>query len=383
MIKRHRKEQKGFLVSLAAAAALALPIAGAGSAMASPTVIVDTTPGGAVVDGTVNAGEYVGSSTGINSGFGGQLSPGPLSLDSDSSGNVQLGLDFAFLKDFVIVYFDLSTGGVSGTDVLADNTDEYRAAAAGLSIYAAAGGDLFFAPGFEADLALAVDYNGAQLFDISSGSLTLLGSPTVVFSPSYDAMEIDLPSTMTGISPGDSFDYIATLGSPFWGTAFARSDEFHGVDPATVPSGNPIHATVSLADGDFNTFTSFAGAGGTIAAQYTCAPSSGTVPFNTSMTVTLDNLYTGQTRRIAGRIDLTLAGGTTYGNWRAGYTNVAAGSSYTTSWMQSIPALGTLIGNNTFLLLAEDVTPVPYNQPPYPAAGDTASASCVITGIAP
>ncbi len=48
-----------------------------------------------------------------------------------------------------------------------------------------------------------------------------------------------------------------------------------------------------------------------------------------------------------------------------------------------IPGLGSVLGDNTFSLVAEDVTPAPYNQPPYAPAGDTDSAQCVVTAAAP
>ncbi len=121
----------------------------------------------------------------------------------------------------------------------------------------------------------------------------------------------------------------------------------------------------------------------TVGASFDCLPFSGTVPFNTVMTVAMDNLYAGQTRRFAGRVDATLGGGATYSNWRAGYTNIPAGGNFTTSWNQQIPALGTVLGVNRFELQVEDVTPAPYNQPPYPAAGDTASDSCQVLALAP
>jgi len=121
----------------------------------------------------------------------------------------------------------------------------------------------------------------------------------------------------------------------------------------------------------------------TLAASLTCLPGSGTVPFTTQMTVMLDNLYAGQTRRFAARIDITLAGGTSYSNWRSGYTNVAAGGSFNASWSQSIPAVASVIGANNFTLDAEDVTPAPFNQPPHPAAGNTATSGCTVTGVAP
>lgn len=122
---------------------------------------------------------------------------------------------------------------------------------------------------------------------------------------------------------------------------------------------------------------------GTVAAQLSCVPSSGTLPFTTQMSVRLENLYDGQTRRVAARLDATLASGASFPSWRAGYTNIAAGGSYVSTWNQNFPALGTLVGENRFTLLAVDVTPVPYNQPPYPASGDSASDSCTVTGVAP
>ncbi len=42
-----------------------------------------------------------------------------------------------------------------------------------------------------------------------------------------------------------------------------------------------------------------------------------------------------------------------------------------------------LTGDNRFVLIAEDVTPAPYNQPPYPPAGDSAADACTVTGTAP
>ncbi len=121
----------------------------------------------------------------------------------------------------------------------------------------------------------------------------------------------------------------------------------------------------------------------TVDASFTCAPDSGIVPFQTLMTVALDNLYPLQIRRVAGRIDIELANGSSYPNWRAGYTNIQPGETFTTSWVQNIPALGSVVGNNTFGLLAEDVTPPPYNQPPYAPSGDTATDVCTVTAVAP
>jgi hypothetical protein len=121
----------------------------------------------------------------------------------------------------------------------------------------------------------------------------------------------------------------------------------------------------------------------TVTCSLTCTPPGGTVPFVTNMAVQINNTYTGLTRRMAGKINMTLANGTYYGNWRAGFTNVGPGASFATAWNQSIPALGVLIGTNMFSLICADVTPAPYNQPPHPMSGDTANDVCSVVGIAP
>lgn len=121
----------------------------------------------------------------------------------------------------------------------------------------------------------------------------------------------------------------------------------------------------------------------TVWAGLSCVPSSGNLPFSAQFTATMTNLYWGQIRRLAGHIDVTLANGTWAPNWRAGFTNVGSGSSFITSWPQNIPALGSVVGDNTFQLVAEDVTPSPFNQPPYPPAGDTSTSTCTVTGVAP
>jgi len=122
---------------------------------------------------------------------------------------------------------------------------------------------------------------------------------------------------------------------------------------------------------------------GTVSAGLTCSPSTGTVPFSTMVEATLENRCQDQTRRIAGRIDIRLSGGASYGNWRSGYTNVAAGSSTPISWSQDIPSLVTVLGYNLLVLVAEDITPPPWNLPPWHPAGDTDMESCTVRGLRP
>jgi len=118
----------------------------------------------------------------------------------------------------------------------------------------------------------------------------------------------------------------------------------------------------------------------TVYADLSCRPSSGQLPFVAVMEATLHNATSLFVRQVYGRMDLETAGGQFYFHWRQGYTNIQPNSSYSTSWNQTIPALANLIGDNTFHLFAADVTPPPFNQPPYAPSGDTDTAVCVVTG---
>lgn len=78
-----------------------------------------------------------------------------------------------------------------------------------------------------------------------------------------------------------------------------------------------------------------------------------------------------------------LADGSSVTGWRAGWSNVAAGGQFLAGWDQDIPALSSLAGINTFTLTTVDVTPAPWNQPPYPASGDEATANCTLSVALP
>lgn len=121
----------------------------------------------------------------------------------------------------------------------------------------------------------------------------------------------------------------------------------------------------------------------TVSAGLSCSPGSGTLPFDSTISVSMTNLCSEEIRRVAGRLDVTLANGQHFPNWRAGFTNLDPNESYSTSWAQTIPALGSVAGDNVFTMTGEDVTPAPYNQPPYLSSGDTDTDSCVVRGIDP
>jgi len=122
---------------------------------------------------------------------------------------------------------------------------------------------------------------------------------------------------------------------------------------------------------------------GTVDCDYTIVPSSWTVPFVTSHSVFLINRHPGLIRTLAGRLDVYLAQGQSYSNWRSGYTNLGPGETFASGWLTTIPALGSVLGDNFFVLSTEDVTPSPYNQPPYPPSGDTCEVTSMVTAGLP
>jgi len=119
------------------------------------------------------------------------------------------------------------------------------------------------------------------------------------------------------------------------------------------------------------------------AASLACTPDTGTLPFQTVISAGMANRYAGFSRTIAARLHVELAGGQSYGSWRAGFANLGPGEGMISSWPQSIPALPSVAGVNTFALVVADVTSAPYNQPPYPPSGDLDSDACTVTGLVP
>jgi len=120
----------------------------------------------------------------------------------------------------------------------------------------------------------------------------------------------------------------------------------------------------------------------TVGVSIGATPASGQLPFATQMAVSLSNLTT-ENRRAAGRIDVVIGSGTPYTNWRAGWTNLSPSETFNTQWNQNLPGLASLVGSNVFTITGVDVTPAPYNQPPFAPSGDTDTDSVTITATAP
>lgn len=252
-------------LSFATAIAVAMLFTTANSSvLAVVATIDDNTPGSATNDGVINAGEYVGSTSGINSGFGNVIGSGSqLFIDSSTSGALNFGLrrGTGNFNDAAVIYIDTFIGNqFSSTNALTDNSSRGRAAISGVGEFSGQS-NVTFAPSFAADYAVAISMNfgftHADLYQLNAdGSLSLVTGGNMLpanASPSTAEVEWQYNLSNLGLSPGDSFNYVATYLNP--GDAF-RSDEFHGV--ASFSGGNPGATDITLSTGDFNTFNSVA-----------------------------------------------------------------------------------------------------------------------------
>jgi len=236
-------------------------------------------------------------------------------------------------------------------------------------------------------------FAGGALFDLSYGDLEGGESTVYVENPGLytwgpgmidaDPLLLDGPNGMACLSQtaaGQAADspcldagsglatltgYDTDLGEVTMDQMSTRTDQLH--DSGTVDMGWHNKGWPSS----------------TLSASFSVNPPSGSLPFSAQFTAGLTNRYLAQTRRVAVRINADLAGGLHFTNWRAGWTNLERGDVFSKSWPQYFPALGNLVGDNEFTLTAADVTPAPYNQPPYPPSGDTDEAGCTVTGVAP
>jgi len=154
-----------------------------------------------------------------------------------------------------------------------------------------------------------------------------------------------------------------------------------GYDGGDALVAGPTHVyaigwTYGAVDGDMTTIKYRQSGVSVVDCTLTCVPASGTIPFTTTITARLFNVHTAP-RVVAARVDLQLANGSWFSNYRKGSTNLAGGAVKQVAWPQALNG-GTVIGTNFIQLAVQDVSPPPYNQPPRPPAGDLASATCAV-----
>ena len=185
-------------------------------------------------------------------GFGGALGGGDLNLAvTGSTVDATLNRGPGDLNDFVVIYVDSIAGGQTSTGSFTDTGDPSRNAISGFD-----GGNrsiVNFAPGFEADYAIAVSsgFAGLWVLDDLSDYMFVddlnLDPLNTTNAPSY-TFDFDFPEI--GITSLDSFDFVATYVSS---TAF-RSNEAIGESDAT--GGNVANGTLTFTG--FETFNATA-----------------------------------------------------------------------------------------------------------------------------
>jgi len=218
---------------------------------------------------------------------------------------------------------------------------------------------------------------GSGLVHVEAGSGLTWGAGMIDADPSW----ISGPdgdwylSQMAAGQPDDS-PCLNVGSNPPWQVCFSVDLGLVCLDELTTRTDREYDA--GWADMGYH-FESDDGAG-MISALLQCAPASGTLPYTVAMSAMISNNHHHMVRRVAARIDVSPATGPEITNWRSGYTTVPAGDSFLITWLQIIPDLRPLEGENTFLITTEDVTPAPYNLAPYPPAGAGDSSVCTVTG---
>jgi hypothetical protein len=206
--------------------------------------VVDTTAAGAVLDGTISPGEYVGTVSGGGSGFGGPVGGATLGLNSDLA-NIYFG--FSDLGDMsnntMVIYFDSRAGGFADNAAFTQDGDFGRARASNM-------GDPLTFP-FLADYALVVSpaFGGfTALFEfVAGGDNGFIFQPSsatpVGEFPSNSVIELAIPLSSLGTSSGADIDFVVTYGnneSP----SFVSNESF----PFQFGDNNPGNGAVTLVD---------------------------------------------------------------------------------------------------------------------------------------
>jgi len=273
-------------------------------------------------------------------------------FDSNQSGSVDIGSGFA------------QGGGwqestIGNSRIVAKGSQFSNAESYDYNTYGDAGGSSHFEVTFDMTVTVDARLNGRwSAYDEGEAMVILIGPGGTIVAEhgGYYNSEDEFDETVSLI-PG-SYQLMAYAYGSSYADGYQYSYSFADYEVALTVC--PIEASI------------------------TCVPGSGTLPFESNFTVDIGNFDTTRPiSRLAARIDVDIANGNSITNWRAGYTQLHPGVSWSKLWYQQFPQLGSVLGDNVFTLLVEDVTPAPYNQPPYGPSGFTVTDSCTVTGLQP
>lgn len=204
---------------------------------------VDTTPGGAIVDGVLSPDEYGPGNSytygGAGTGFGGTLGNGTIYFNSDATNlylGVQVGGD---LNDLIFIQFDSKAGGQ--TDATMDDQGDGGRRAASQQANAA---DDAYPAGFLADYSIVVGNFGIVTFGLNAGN-TPFHLDFVDFNGTFSGngtgfREYSIPLASLGIT--DAFNFFAGYTSD----SGYLSNESIPANPNLQNNGNP-----GFGDGQF------------------------------------------------------------------------------------------------------------------------------------
>lgn len=194
------------------------------------------------------------------SGFGGTLGNGSLTItQSGTDLNFTLNPSGSFTSNDVVVYIDSQAGGFADTSTFSDNADGGREAISGANTGTGNGGPtrtlVTFPTGFTADFGLGFENNTfTGLFGLASGGNNSLNFVTGSTPTSGGPYTVTIPIADLGITPGQSFNFVASLIST---TAFRSNETIGATSPDVSTQGNPgFSGPVTFSSAD--TFTTTA-----------------------------------------------------------------------------------------------------------------------------
>lgn len=174
--------------------------------------IIDTTPGGATVDGSISGGEYGGGTyffTGGGNRFGGTLGNGRIYMDSSAS-DLYIGLQAgANLNDNVVIFIDSRSGGFLDAD-MNDTADPGRNLSSNLTRDVNDTFDAAFVP----DFSVVIGAFGIVVFELTNSSHNFqIYSGTFTGNDPSIVREISIPLSNFALSAGSTFKFFAAYGS--------------------------------------------------------------------------------------------------------------------------------------------------------------------------
>ncbi len=229
-----------------------------GSGIAAAALIdtrIDSTAGGASVDGVLGANEYGAGNSynyrGAGSGFGGTLGAGTLYMESDAS-NLYIGFQpGANLNDNVFIMLDTRAGGFTDAQ-MADRGDGGRRAASEHSLNADDAYDAAFLP----DFAIIIGSFGIVTFELTAGStdghLNFVDFDGTFTGSAPTFREYDLSLASLGISDASllSINLFAGYTSD---SSFSSNESIPAYDPLNS-GANPGFDGPSAGYGNYNRF---------------------------------------------------------------------------------------------------------------------------------